>query len=148
MHSVPRCVGFRVTTVLGRQAPVACCLHCRPYGVCSLQTTVNPTHTVNDKSVFRRANSISQTVDLLLLSPMMSAYSAARSVTVSLLRSTCQPLDQEIPGLISFRKDWLDLLAVHGTLKSLLQQHHSSKASILFFLLILSHPPSSMQGSI
>ena len=36
----------------------------------------------------------------------------------------------EIPGLISFRKDWLDLLAVQGTLKSLLQ-HHSSKASIL-----------------
>ena len=44
---------------------------------------------------------------------------------------------KEIPGLISFRMDWLDLLAVHGTLKSLLQ-HHSSKASILrcsaFFL--------------
>ena len=37
---------------------------------------------------------------------------------------------KEIPGLISFRKDWLDLLAVEGTLKSLLQ-HHSSKASIL-----------------
>ena len=37
---------------------------------------------------------------------------------------------KEIPGLISFRKDWLDLLAVRGTLKSLLQ-HHSSKASIL-----------------
>ena len=37
---------------------------------------------------------------------------------------------KEIPGLISFRKDWLDLLAVQGTLKSLLQ-HHSSKASIL-----------------
>ena len=46
------------------------------------------------------------------------------------------------PGLISFRMDWLDLLAVHGTLKSLLQ-HHSSKASILqcsaFFLVQLSH---------
>ena len=37
---------------------------------------------------------------------------------------------KEIPGLISFRMDWLDLLAVHGTLKSLLQ-HHSSKASVL-----------------
>ena len=37
---------------------------------------------------------------------------------------------KEIPGLISFRKDWLDLLAVQGTLKSLLQ-HHSLKASIL-----------------
>src|SRR5574341_1388990 len=46
-------------------------------------------------------------------------------------------------GLISFRMDWLDLLAVHGTLKSLLQ-YHSSKASILrhsaFFVVQLSHP--------
>ena len=49
----------------------------------------------------------------------------------------------EHPGLISFRMDWLDLLAVQGTLKSLLQ-HHSSKASILqcsaFFIVQLSHP--------
>ena len=50
---------------------------------------------------------------------------------------------KEIPGLISFRMDWLDLLAVQGTLKSLLQ-HHRSKASILqcsaFFIVQLSHP--------
>ena len=50
---------------------------------------------------------------------------------------------KEIPGLISFRMDWLDLLAVQGTLTSLLQ-HHSSKASILhlsaFFTVQLSHP--------
>ena len=49
----------------------------------------------------------------------------------------------EHPGLISFRIDYLDLLAVQGTLKSLLQ-HHSSKASILqhsaFFIVQLSHP--------
>ena len=49
----------------------------------------------------------------------------------------------EHPGLISFRMDWLDLLAVQGTLKSLLQ-HHSSKASIFrhsaFFTAPLSHP--------
>ena len=49
----------------------------------------------------------------------------------------------EHPGLISVRMDWLDLLAVQGTLKSLLQ-HHSSKASILllsaFFTVQLSHP--------
>ena len=49
----------------------------------------------------------------------------------------------EHPGLISFRMDWLDLLAVQGTLKSLLQ-HHRSKASILrcsaFFTVQLSHP--------
>ena len=49
----------------------------------------------------------------------------------------------EHSGLISFRMDWLDILAVQGTLKSLLQ-HHSSKASILlhsaFFIVKLSHP--------
>ena len=50
---------------------------------------------------------------------------------------------KEHPGLISFRMDWLDLLAVQGTLKTLLQ-HHSSKESILwrsaFFTVQLSHP--------
>ena len=49
----------------------------------------------------------------------------------------------EHPGLISFRMDWLDLPAVQGTLKSLLQ-HHSSRASVLwcsaFFIVQLSHP--------
>ena len=49
----------------------------------------------------------------------------------------------ELPGLTSFRMDWLDLLAVQGTLRSLLQ-HHSSKASVLqcsdFFIVQLSHP--------
>ena len=49
----------------------------------------------------------------------------------------------EYSGLIAFRMDWLDLLAVHGTLKSLFQ-HHSSKASVLhysaFFMIQLSHP--------
>ena len=54
----------------------------------------------------------------------------------------CHP-SNERPGLISFRMDWLDLLAVQGTLQSLLQ-HHSSKASILwrsaFFTVQLSHP--------
>ena len=52
-------------------------------------------------------------------------------------------LSNEHPGLISFRMDWLDLLAVQGTLKSLLQ-HHSSKASVLwcsaFFMVELTHP--------
>ena len=52
-------------------------------------------------------------------------------------------LSNEYSGLISFRMDWLDLLTVQGTLKSLLQ-HHSSKASILqcsaFFIVQLSHP--------
>ena len=55
----------------------------------------------------------------------------------------CISPSNEHPGLMSFRMDWLDLLAVQGTLKSLLQ-HHSSKASILWlsasFIVQLSHP--------
>ena len=54
----------------------------------------------------------------------------------------------EHPGLISFRMDWLDILAVQGTLKSLLQ-HHSSKALILlhssFFIVQLSHPYMTLE---
>ena len=57
----------------------------------------------------------------------------------------------EHPGLISFRMDWLDLLAVQGTLKSLLQ-HHSSEASILrrsaFFTFQLSHPYMTTEKTI
>ena len=57
----------------------------------------------------------------------------------------------EHPGLISFRMDWLDLLAVQGTFKSLLQ-HHSSKASILlhsaFFIVQLSHPYMTTEKTI
>ena len=58
---------------------------------------------------------------------------------------------KEHPGLISFRMDWLDLLAVQGTLKSLLQ-HHISKASILqrsaFFTVQLSHPYMTTEKTI
>ena len=57
----------------------------------------------------------------------------------------------EYSGLISFRMDWLDLLAVQGTLKNLLQ-HHSSKASILwcsaFFIVQLSHPYMTTEKTI
>ena len=57
----------------------------------------------------------------------------------------------EYSGLISFRMDWLDLLAVQGTFKSLLQ-HHSSKASILwcsaFFIVQLSHPYMTTEKTI
>ena len=64
--------------------------------------------------------------------------SGAQSIGVS---ASISP-SNEYSGLISFRMDWLDLLAVQGTLKSLLQ-HHSSKASILwhsaFFIVQLSH---------
>ena len=73
--------------------------------------------------------------------PMSQLFTwSSQSIGVSAFASV---LPNEHPGLISFRMDWLDLLAVQGTLKSLLQ-HHSSKASILqcsaFFTVQLSHP--------
>ena len=65
--------------------------------------------------------------------------SGGQSIGVS---ASASVLPNEHPGLISFRMDWLDLLADQGTLKSL-PQHHSSKASILqhsaFFMIQLSH---------
>ena len=68
---------------------------------------------------------------------------ASESFPMSQLFSFSISPSNEHPGLISFRMDWLDLLAVQGTLKSLLQ-HHTSKASILrhsaFFTVQLSHP--------
>src|SRR5574337_17820 len=72
-----------------------------------------------------------------LLSPLRVRWPKYWSFGFSLI------LSKEHPGLISFRMDWLDLLAVQGTLKSLLQ-HHSSKPSILlhsaFFIVQISHP--------
>ena len=73
--------------------------------------------------------------------PMSQLFaSAGQSIGISASTSV---LPMNYPGLISFRMDCLDLLAVQGTLKSLLQ-HHSSKASILwcsaFFIVQLSHP--------
>ena len=72
----------------------------------------------------------------------MSQFLASGGQSIGVLASGISP-SNEYSGLISFRMDWLDLLAVQGTLKSLLQ-HHSSKASVLqcsaFFMIQLSHP--------
>ena len=71
----------------------------------------------------------------------ISQFFTSGSQSIGVSASAC--LSNEYSGLISFRMDWLDLLAVQGTLKSLLQ-YHSSKASIFwhsaFFLVQLSHP--------
>ena len=93
---------------------------------------------------------------LILCHPLLLLPSVFPSIRIFYKESTLQirwpkywsfsfsiSLSSKHPGLISFRMDWLDLLAVQGTLKSLLQ-HHSSKASILwrsaFFIVELSHP--------
>ena len=71
----------------------------------------------------------------------MSQFCASGGQNIGVSASACP--SSEHPGLVSFRIDWLDLLAVQGTLKSLLQ-HYSSKASTLrlsaFFTVQLSHP--------
>ena len=89
---------------------------------------------------------------LFLCHPLLLLPPISPSINESTLRMRCPKYwsfsftiipSKEIPGLISFRMDWLDLLAVQATVKSLLQ-HHSSKASILqhsaFFTVQLSHP--------
>ena len=87
---------------------------------------------------------------LLLLPPIPPSIRVFSNVSILCMRwpkywsfSLSIGPSNEHPGLISFRMDWLDVLAVQGTLKSLLQ-HHSSKASILqhsaFFIVQLSHP--------
>ena len=100
--------------------------------------------------------SVMQSNHLILCRPLLLLPSIPPSIQVFSNKSTLRMRwpkywsfsfiispSKEIPGLISFRMDWLDLLAVQGTLKSLLQ-HHSSKASILrssaFFTVQLSHP--------
>ena len=87
---------------------------------------------------------------LLLLSPIPASIRVFSNESTLCMRwpkywsfSFSNNPSTEHPGLISFRMDWLDILAVQGTLKSLLQ-HHSSKASILwhsaFFTVQLSNP--------
>ena len=100
-----------------------------------LGDAIQPSHPLS--SLFPPALSPSQHQGLFQLVNSSNEVAKVLSFSFSISPSN------EHPGLISFRMDWLDLLAVQGTLKSLLQ-HHSSKASILWhsacFILQLSHP--------
>ena len=112
----------------------------------------------NSRSLLRLTSieSVMPSSHLILCRPLLLLHSSPLRIRVfsneSTLHMRCPKYwnfsfsiiaSKEHPGLISFRMDWLDLLAVQGTLKSLLQ-HHSSKASILwcsaFFTVQLSHP--------
>ena len=95
---------------------------------------------------------------LLLLPPILPSIRVFSNESTLLIRwpkywsfSFSISPSNEYSGLISFRMDWLDLLAVQGTLKSLLQ-HHSSKASILqcsaLFIVQLSHPYMTTEKAI
>ena len=91
---------------------------------------IQPSHPLLPPSIFSSIRGFSNESALCMRWPKYWSFSFSIS------------LSNEHPGLISFRIDWLDLLAVQGTLKSLLQ-HHSSKASILwcsaFLMVQLSH---------
>ena len=108
--------------------------------------------------------SVTPSNHLILCPPLLFPPSIFPSIRVfsneSVLRISCPEYwsfsfnispSNEYPGLISFRMDWLDLLAAQGTLKSLLQRH-SSKASILqcsaFFTVQLSHPYMTTEKTI
>ena len=97
--------------------------------------TIQPSHPLSSPSL--PAPTPSQHQGLLNESTLHMRWPKYWSFSLSISPSN------EHPGLISFRMDWLDLLVVQGSLKSLLQ-HHSSKASILrcsaFFTVQLSHP--------
>ena len=106
--------------------------------------------------ILRSVESVMPSSHLILCHPLLLLPPSPPSISVFSSESTLRlkwpkywsssfsiSPSNEHPGLISFRMDWLDLLAVQGTLKSLLQ-HHSSKVSILqlsaFFTVQLSHP--------
>ena len=110
----------------------------------------------NSQSLLTSIESVMPSNHLILCHPVLLPPSIFPSIRVFSIESVLRirwpkywslsfsiSPSNEHPGLISFRMDWLDLLAVRGTLKSLLQ-HHSSKASILrcsaFFMVQLSHP--------
>ena len=133
-------------------SPVAqsCPILCNPMA-CSLSIT-------NSRSLLKRMSieSVMPSNHLILCRPVLLLPSIFPSIRVfsneSALRIRWPKYwsfsfnispSNEHSGLISFRMDWLDLLAVQGTLKSLLQ-HHNSKASVLqcsaFFIVQLSHP--------
>ena len=137
VQSLSRVRLFETPWIAARQASLSITISRRSLRLTSIKSVISSSHLILARP-------------LLLLPPIppsirvFSNKSALhmrwpkyRSFSFSIIPS------KEIPGLISFRMDWLDLLAVEGTLKSLLQ-HHSSKASILqrsaFFTVQLSHP--------
>ena len=115
------------------------------------------THVHRVREAIQTSHPLSSLFLLPLIPPSIRVFSNESTLHMRWLKywsfSFSIITSKEHPGLISFRMDWLDFLAVQGTLKSLLQ-HHSSKASILrcsvFFTVQLSHPymtPGPLVGS-
>ena len=140
--------------------------HCRPDGREFDQTLCDPvdcsslgspilhclsefdqTHVHQVGNAIQSSHALSSPLLLPLISPSIRIFSSESTLCIRWPKywsfSLSISLSNEYSGLISFRIDWFDLLAVQGTFSSLLQ-HHSSKASILwcsvFFMVQLSHP--------
>ena len=118
--------------------------------IAACQASLSITNSQSPLELVMPSNHLILCHPLLLLPPISPSIRVFSNESTLCMRwpkywsfSFCISPSNEHPGLISFRMDWLDLLAVQGTLKSLLQQHNS-KASILwrsaFFTVQLSHP--------
>ena len=122
-----------------------CCIPGLPVHHQLLESTQTHVHRVDD--AIQPSHPLSTLLLLPSISPSIRVFSHESALRIGWPKywsfSVNISPSNEYPGLISFRMDWLDLLVVQGTLKSLLQ-HHSSKASILqhsaFFIVQLSHP--------
>ena len=132
------CVRLFVTTwITARQASLSITISWSSLKFMSIESVMPSSHLILCRPLFL----------LPLIPPSIRHFSNESTLRMRWLKywsfSFSIIPSKEIPGLISFRMDGLDLLAVQGTLKSLLQ-HHSSKASILqrsaFFTVQLSHP--------
>ena len=137
-----------------RSVAQSCPTHCDPMNCRTPGLPVH--HQLRSSLKLTSIESVMPSSHLILCCPLLLLPPVLPSIRVSSNESTvCMRWpkywsfsfsitpSKEHPGMISFRMDWLDLFAVQGTLKSLLQ-HHSSKASILwhsaFFTVQLSHP--------
>ena len=137
VQSLSRVRLFATPWIAARQASLSITISWSPLRLTSIESVMPSSHLILCHP-------------LLLLPPIPSNIRVFPSESTLLMRwpkywsfSFNISPSNEHPGLISFRMDWLDVLAVQGTLKSLLQ-HHSSKASIrlcsAFFIVQISHP--------
>ena len=144
-----------IITIISSVQSLSCVQLFRTPWIAALQASLSITNSRNSLRL-TSIKSVMPSSHLILCRPLLLLPPIPPSIKVFSNKSTphmrCPKYwsfsfstipSKEIPGLISFRMDWMDLLAVQGTLKSLLQ-HHSSKASILrrsaFFTVQLSHP--------
>ena len=137
VQSLSRVRLFVTPSIAARQASLSITISQSSLRLTSIESVMPSSHLILSRP-------------LLLLPPIPPSIRVFSNESTLLMRwpkywrfSFSIIFSKEIPGLISFRTDWLGLLAVQGTLQSLLQ-HHSSKASILqhsaFFTVQLSHP--------